>query len=80
MEVIVYSSKGCPYCEKLKTALHEWGIEYEERNVSVVKDYHEQLKEKKIIGTPATLINGKLILGFQEKKFRKALGLPLEER
>ncbi|WP_280637223.1 FAD-dependent oxidoreductase [Alkalihalobacillus sp. BA299] len=78
MKVIVYSSKGCPYCEKVKSALKEWGIQYEERNVSVVKEYFDELREKKIMGTPATYVNGKLILGFQEKKFRKALGLPLD--
>jgi thioredoxin reductase (NADPH) len=75
MEVIVYSSTGCPYCEKVKGALKDWGIEFEERNVSVSKEYFDQLKEKKVFGTPATYVNDKLILGFQEKKFKKALGL-----
>lgn len=75
LEVIVYSSSGCPYCEKVKEFLKSVGVEYEERNVSTVKEYFDQLKEKKVFGTPATYVNGKLILGFQEKKFRKALGL-----
>jgi thioredoxin reductase (NADPH) len=74
-EVIVYSSTGCPYCEKVKSFLKEHGIEFEERNASIHKEYFDQLKERKIYGTPATLINGKLVLGFQEKKFNKLLGL-----
>lgn len=74
-EVIVYSSTGCPYCEKVKSFLKEQGIEFEERNASIHKEYFDQLKERKIFGTPATLINGKLVLGFQEKKFNKLLGL-----
>lgn len=74
-EVIVYSSSGCPYCEKVKNQLNEWKIEYEERNVSLHKEYFDQLREKKIFGTPATYVNGKLILGFQEKKFKKAFGI-----
>src|SRR3954462_10122284 len=74
-EVIVYSSTGCPYCEKVKSYLKENGIDFEERNASIHKEYFEQLKERKIYGTPATLINGKLVLGFQEKKFIKLLGL-----
>jgi len=78
-EIIVYSSTGCPYCEKVKTALKEWGLEYEERNASIHKEYFDQLKEKKIFGTPATFINGKLVLGFQEKKFKKLLNLTEDE-
>ncbi|WP_286229466.1 FAD-dependent oxidoreductase [Neobacillus mesonae] len=74
-EIIVYSSTGCPYCEKVKTYLKEYGFEYEERNASIHKEYFDQLKERKIYGTPATFINGKLVLGFQEKKFIKLLGL-----
>lgn len=74
-EVIVYSSTGCPYCEKVKNYLKEHNIEYEERNVSIHKEYFDQLRERKIFGTPATLIDGKLVLGFQEKKLNKLLGI-----
>lgn len=74
-EVIVYSSSGCPYCEKVKSQLTEWGIEYEVRNVSIHKEYFDELRAKKVFGTPATYVNGKLILGFQEKKFKKAFGI-----
>jgi thioredoxin reductase (NADPH) len=35
-EIIVYSSTGCPYCEKVKTSLAEWGFEYEERNATIL--------------------------------------------
>lgn len=78
-EIIVYSSTGCPYCEKVKTALTEWGFEYEERNATIHKEYFDQLKERKIFGTPATFINGKLVLGFQERKFKKLLGISEDE-
>ena len=78
-EVIVYSSTGCPYCEKVKFFLKENDIEFEERNASIHKEYFDQLKERKIFGTPATFINGKLVLGFQEKKFNKLLGLSQQE-
>jgi thioredoxin reductase (NADPH) len=74
-EIIVYSSTGCPYCEKVKSYLTDLGFEYEERNASIHKEYFDQLKEKKIFGTPATFVNGKLVLGFQEKKFKKLLGI-----
>lgn len=72
-EIIVYSSTGCPHCEKVKAFLKEWGFEYEERNASIHKQYFDELMARKIMGTPATLINGKLVLGFQEKKLRRLL-------
>ncbi|WP_017754767.1 FAD-dependent oxidoreductase [Calidifontibacillus oryziterrae] len=75
IEIVLYSSTGCPYCEKVKTFLKDWGFPYEERNVSINKEYFDQLQAKKIFGTPATFINGKLALGFQEKKLKKLLGL-----
>ncbi|NMD69062.1 FAD-dependent oxidoreductase [Bacillus sp. DNRA2] len=78
-EIIVYSSTGCPHCEKVKAALKDWGFEYEERNASIHKEYFDQLRERKIMGTPATLINGKLVLGFQEKKLKKLLGITDEQ-
>lgn len=75
LEIIVYSSTGCPYCEKVKTFLKDYGFSYEERNVSTNKEYFDQLQEKKVFGTPATYINGKLALGFQEKKLKTLLGI-----
>lgn len=79
-EVFVYSSTACPYCEKVKTFLKENGVEFEERNASIHKEHFDFLQEKKIMGTPATFINGKLVLGFQEKKFNKLLGLSGDEK
>ncbi|NRD76285.1 glutaredoxin family protein [Bacillus sp. BRMEA1] len=74
-QVIVYSSNRCPYCEKVKSFLKDHNIEFEERNASIHNEYFEELKSKKIYATPATFINGKLVLGFQEKKFNQLLGL-----
>lgn len=74
-EVILYSSNGCTYCVQVKAFLIEQGIEFEERNVSIHKEYLDELKGKKIYATPATFINGQLVLGFQEKKFKKLLRL-----
>ena len=56
-----------------KGFLKEQGIAFEERNASIHKQYFDELMERKIMGTPATLINGKLVLGFQEKKLRRLL-------
>jgi thioredoxin reductase (NADPH) len=73
--VVVYSSTGCPHCQKVKEQLKEWDIPYEEKNVSEHKEYFEELQQRKIFGTPATLINGKIVLGFQREKMKKLLGI-----
>jgi len=72
-EVIVYSSTGCTYCEQVKAYLKGHGVGFEERNVSLNKDDLSYLKERKIYATPATFINGSLVLGFQEKKLNRLL-------
>lgn len=74
-EVVVYTSSGCPHCQVVKGQLKEWGVKYEERNVSESKEFFEQLQEKRIFGTPATYINGKVVLGFQPDKMKSLLGL-----
>ncbi|WP_261179383.1 glutaredoxin family protein [Anaerobacillus sp. CMMVII] len=48
-EVVVYISQGCPYCEKVRTQLNDWGIEYEVRNVSLHKEYFNELRAKKVL-------------------------------
>ncbi|MEX1030435.1 MAG: FAD-dependent oxidoreductase [Paenibacillaceae bacterium] len=73
--VILYSSTGCPRCHQVKEQLQEWGVAYEERNITDNQTYFEDLQQRKIFGTPATFINNKPILGFQPDKLRKALGL-----
>ncbi len=75
LEVIVYTSSGCPYCEKVKDQLNEWGIDYEVRNVTLNKEYFDELRDSNVPGTPATYVNGKLLLGFQDKKFKEAFGI-----
>ena len=77
-EVIVYTSSHCPLCLTLKAHLNDWGVHYEERNVSENKDFFEQLQQKRIFGTPATYINGKVTLGFQPDKIKKLLGISEE--
>jgi len=73
-EVVIYTSSGCPHCNQVKQQLKEWDVPYEERNVSDSREHFEELQRRKIFGTPATYINGKLVLGFQPEKMKKLLG------
>lgn len=74
-QVIVYTSAGCPYCIKVKEQLKAWNIPYTERNTSENREYFEELKSRKLFGTPVTFIGNRFVMGFQPEKMRNLLGL-----
>ncbi|ARI78850.1 glutaredoxin family protein [Halobacillus mangrovi] len=78
--VVVYTSRNCTQCEHVIAKLSEWGVDFEERNVSENREYFKELQSKRIYGTPATFIDGEKILGFQVRKLKRTLGIPYEER
>ncbi|MEC1695548.1 FAD-dependent oxidoreductase [Schinkia azotoformans] len=74
-EIIIYSSTGCPYCEKMKKEFKEWGYDYEERNVTENPAYFEDLHKEGMFSTPVVYINGEAFIGYRPKKMKKALGI-----
>ncbi|MEA3358812.1 MAG: glutaredoxin domain-containing protein, partial [Thermodesulfobacteriota bacterium] len=76
MRVAVYSSDGCPWCSKAKSYLKKVGIPFRDVNVS-----HDENAAKDIfrrsgqMGTPQIDINGQIIVGFDQPKIDKLLGL-----
>jgi thioredoxin reductase (NADPH) len=74
-EIVIYSSTGCPYCEKIKTELKEWGFTYEERNVTENPQYFDDLHEQGMFSTPVVFVNGEAFIGYRPKKMKKALGI-----
>ncbi|HHW37065.1 MAG TPA: FAD-dependent oxidoreductase [Bacillales bacterium] len=74
-EIIIYSSTGCPYCEKMKKEFKEWGYEYEERNVTENPAYFEDLHKEGMFSTPVVYINGEAFIGYRPKKMKQALGI-----
>ncbi|HHY74821.1 MAG TPA: FAD-dependent oxidoreductase [Bacillus bacterium] len=74
-EIIIYSSTGCPYCEKMKKEFKEWGFNYEERNVTENPAFFEDLHKEGLFSTPVAYINGEAFIGYRPKKMKKALGI-----
>lgn len=76
MRVSVYSSDGCPWCTKAKSYLKKVGIPFRDINVS-----HDENAAKEVFrrsgqrGTPQIDINGQIIVGFDQPKIDKLLGL-----
>ena len=76
MIVKVYSSPFCFWCNMLKKFLKENNIEFEDLNVQENQEPAIEMVEKTgQTGVPVIDIDGKIIVGFDEKKIRKALSL-----
>lgn len=75
LSVIVYTSRNCNYCEKVIAKLYEWKVKYEERNISEDRSHFKELQRQSVYGTPAIFINGEKILGYQERKMKRMLGI-----
>jgi len=75
-KVIVYSTKTCPWCAKVKSWLKEHKIKY--TDVDVGEDQsaaQEMIKKSGQQGVPVIDANGEIIVGFDEDKLKKALKL-----
>ena len=75
-KVIIYSTKTCPWCAKVKEFLKENKIPFTNKDVGGnQKNATEMFKKSGQQGVPVTDINGTIIIGFNEGKLKKALKL-----
>lgn len=75
-KVIVYTKDDCPWCVKVEDFLRRNNVEFEERNAERNPGYAKEAVEKSGgAAVPVTDIGGIIILGFNVKKLRDALGL-----
>ncbi len=74
-EVIVYSTKTCPWCIKVKEFLKTNKVSFIEKDVSNEKNAKEMFEKSKQRSVPVIDIDGEIIVGSDESKLKKALGL-----
>ncbi|MBO8173030.1 MAG: glutaredoxin family protein [Bacillaceae bacterium] len=74
-KVILYSSTGCSYCERIRNDLKNWGLDFEERNVTENPDYFEDLHEKGIFSSPVVFIDDKPFIGYRPNAMKEYLGI-----
>ena len=73
--VIVYSTPTCPYCVMAKNYFKENNIEYTDYDVSTDQEKAKEMIEKSgQTGVPVIDIDGQIIVGFDLKKIKQALG------
>jgi len=72
--VIVYSTKTCPYCVMVKKYLDLKNVPYIDYDVSIDQDKAmEMIKKSGQQGIPVVDINGKIIIGFNKIEIDYAL-------
>ena len=76
MHVTVYSTPTCPYCKLAKKFLTEHNVKFTDIDVSADGDAAQKMiKKTGQMGVPVIEIGDELIIGYDEKKLRKALKL-----
>ena len=74
--VMVYGTPACPYCVKAKQFLKDNSIVFEDIDVSISEDKaDEMIKKSGHMGVPVLDIDGEIILGFDQSRIKKTLGL-----
>ena len=63
------------FCGLTKEFLSRNGIQFVERNIVQEPDALNELRRLGYMTTPVTLVEGDAIVGFDEEKLSKALGL-----
>lgn len=76
MNVTVYSTTSCPYCNMAKDYFKANNVEYTDYNVGEDQAKAEEMIQKSgQMGVPVIDINGSIIIGFDKERINAALGL-----
>ena len=79
--VIVYSGPGCPACGQLKNYLRRHGVSYREVDISRDPRAAEKIARRSgMMAVPQTDIGGRLVVGFDQAKLDRLLGIQSEGR
>jgi len=76
LKVSVYTSDSCPWCAKAKSYLRKNGVPYNEVNVSRNSSAAQDIfRRSGQMGTPQIDINGHIVVGFDQPKIDRFLGI-----
>ena len=73
--VIIFTSSSCPWCNRVKQYLREKRFRFREVNVERDPEGARELRRRNIMGVPVVLINNHPIVGFDQMKIDKLLGI-----
>jgi glutaredoxin 3 len=76
MKVKIYSTPGCPWCQKAKEFCSDHNVKFEDIDVANDTDAAEEMiKKSGQRGVPVIEAGGKVIVGFDEGALKEALKL-----
>lgn len=74
MKITIYTTPTCPYCHQAKDYLDDKKLEYKEIDVSQNEaGLEEMIKLSSQMGVPVIVVDGKVIVGFDQSKLDKIL-------
>ncbi len=73
-EVVLYSQGFCEFSEMVRLHLESRGQKYTERDVDTDATARDDLMQLGATSTPVTVIDGELVVGFDEESIDELLG------
>lgn len=75
-KTIIYTTPTCVYCKMTKEFFQKNSVEYEEKNVATDAAARDLMIQKSgQMGVPVIEVDGKIIIGFDQPRLKKALGI-----
>ena len=75
-EVVIYTSPTCIHCKSAKEFFNAHNIHYTEYDVIANPGRRQEAVEKSgQMGVPVILVDGELVIGFDEDRLRELLGV-----
>ena len=75
-EVKVYSTPTCPWCKKAKQFLDANGVAYQDLNVAQDRAARDEMvKKSSQTSVPVIIIDGEIVVGFNEPVLKTKLGI-----
>ena len=71
--VVLYSTTGCPLCQRYKALLDEQKATYEERNTTENPAYLDELASKGIFVVPTVMVGANSVQGFRPNSLMELL-------
>lgn len=76
MEITIYSTPACTFCNMAKDFFKANDVEYTEYNVAEDEEKRAEMVERSgQMGVPVIFFGEEMVIGFNEGKIREILGL-----
>lgn len=74
--VLIYTTPTCIWCAKTKEFFRQHHVSFKESDVaSDRRAAHEMIQKSGQMGVPVVDIDGSIVVGFDESRLRKLLGI-----